>query len=300
MKYILHLLVVLAFAAPRAAAQSPVASPASPSSAVTTFDDYEDSAQTVDAGESPVAPSAISSDPGDVVASIGALPVAAPEGQAFLGPPRPIEAQGGFRWGRATSQSLLFLAVMHAFRMKEAKTRSKLGGPFWKDYFESVKGLRGWGDGGKQFTNYIGHPAQGAAMGRLWVDNDPKALFLEIGSSRAYWNSRSKALVWATVWSTMFEIGPISEASLGNVGQIPGRQAAVDLVITPTLGTVVLIGEDAIDRYVIRWFEGKSSNGPLRAFLRLSLNPARAVANMVQFKWPWYRAARPLGYAAAH
>ena len=178
--------------------------------------------------------------------------------------------------------------------MTEDKTRRELGGPFWGDYYKSVRGLHGWDDGGKQFTNYVAHPAEGAVFAHIWVNNDPAAQQVRFGASSAYATTRLKAFSWALLWSTMFELGPISEASLGNVGSTLGRQGYVDLVMTPAIGTAEMVAEEALDLHVIRWVERKTDNRNLRALTRLVLNPARSFSNLLRFQVPWYRDDRPL------
>lgn len=194
----------------------------------------------------------------------------------------------GFQWRSAIEQSLLFLAVQHGYALTQPKTRSALKGEFFNDYIKSVKSLRGWGDGGRFFTNYIAHPMQGSFMGFIQIHNDPKGKRQRFGGSKDYWQSRMKAMAWSAAWSTQFEIGPLSQASIGNVG-LKGKQTYVDLVVTPTLGTAMLITEDAIDRFLIESIEGKINNYYLMIFSRILLNPTRTVANLIRFKLPWYR-----------
>ena len=116
-----------------------------------------------------------------------------------------------------------------------------------------------------------------------------------------YWISRSKAMLWNAAYSVQFEIGPISEASIGNVGKAidprTGRSgaAAVDLVVTPTVGTAWLIGEDFVDRYVVRRLESNTNNRFLKSLYRGLLNPDRAFANMLagnQFRGTGTRAVQ--------
>lgn len=194
----------------------------------------------------------------------------------------------GFQWRSAIEQSLLFLAVQHGYALTQPKTRSALKGEFFNDYIKSVKSLRGWGDGGRFFTNYIAHPMQGSFMGFIQIHNDPKGKRQRFGGSKDYWQSRMKAMTWSAAWSTQFEIGLLSQASIGNVG-LKGKQTYVDLVVTPTLGTAMLVTEDAIDRFLIESIEGKINNYYLMIFSRILLNPTRTVANLIRFKLPWYR-----------
>ncbi len=194
----------------------------------------------------------------------------------------------GFQWGLAIRQSLFFLAVQHGYAMTQPKTRTALRGPFFKDYVASVRSLSGWSDGGKFFTNYVAHPMQGSFVGFIQIHNDPRGMRQTFGKSGEYWKSRMKALAWSAAWSTQFEIGPISQASIGNVGH-GGKQTYIDLVVTPTVGIGMLITEDILDKYVVRRIERWSGSFLLRAFARMIFNPTRSVANIVRFELPWHR-----------
>lgn len=195
----------------------------------------------------------------------------------------------GFNYRGAFTQSLIFLAVQHTYATTQPKTREALKhGAFWRDYAQSVKNLHGWDDGGRFFTNYLAHPMQGAFTGHVYVQNSPQALREQFSMSPKYWQTRLKALLWTTAWSTQFEIGPISQASIGNVG-LKGKQTWEDIIVTPTAGTAMLIGEDAIDRYVIKSIERGSSNFYVKVFARMLLNPTRNFSNLLRFRAPWYR-----------
>jgi hypothetical protein len=213
-----------------------------------------------------------------------------------ISPAKDVHATN-FHWGSALQQSFRFLILEHGFRIwKEPTTRKELAGPFFADYIESVKGLGGWGDGDEFYVNYIGHPMEGAVAGFIEVQNDPRGSKMQFGS-KGYWKNRLRPMAFAAVYSTQFEIGPISEASIGNVGKdrresLPnGGQGFVDLVITPTVGTGWLIGEDILDKYVIEKLERKTSNRFLQMMLR-GLNPGRSFSNMLAGKVPWHRDTR--------
>lgn len=201
-----------------------------------------------------------------------------------------VSLDDGFQWKPAIAQSLIFLAVQHGYAIGfQEKTREALRrGAFWKDYAKSVKSLHGWDDGGRFFTNYIAHPMQGALTGHIYVQNSPRERQLKFGSSGDYWRSRMKAFLWSTAWSTQFEIGPISQASIGNVG-LKGKQTWEDIVVTPTMGTAMLVAEDALDRYINERVERKNNNFYVKVFLRMLLNPTRNFSNMLRLKEPWYR-----------
>lgn len=194
----------------------------------------------------------------------------------------------GFDWRPATEQALLFLAVQHGYALTQPKTRRDLSGPFFGDYFRSVKSLGKWADGGKFFTNYVAHPMQGSLLGFVYVQNDPRGKSARFGRGGAYWRSRLKAVAWSAAWSTQFEIGPVSQASIGNVG-LHGKQTWIDLVVTPLGGAVWLVAEDALDRFAVRAVESRTDNILLKIAARMLLNPTRTGANLLRFKKPWHR-----------
>lgn len=201
----------------------------------------------------------------------------------------------GFDWDRALRQSFYFLGIQHAFLLaNEESTRAELGGPFFKDYFKALRSLRGWGDGDPFIVNYIGHPMMGSVTGFIQVQNDPKGIHEEVSLKKSYWKSRLKAMGWSFVYSTQFELGLISEASVGNIGIKPNgnsnhAMAYVDLVVTPVVGTGWLVGEDALDKYFIRRFEDRMPNRTTLILFRSFLNPTRSFANVMRGKRPWYR-----------
>ena len=203
---------------------------------------------------------------------------------------RPAE---GFQWEDAFKQYMMFLTFQHSWRLCQGWTQAELGGPFWADYVESVAGLRGWADGDPFPTNYVAHPMMGATSGFIQIQNDPAGRYVEFGRSGAYWRSRGWALAAAAIYSTQFELGPMSEASIGNVGLKAGTMAWGDLVVTPLAGVGLIIAEDAIDRFLIAKVEGRLSRNQVR-LLRSLLNPNRSVANLVRFQVPWKRDARGL------
>lgn len=194
----------------------------------------------------------------------------------------------GFHWKPAAEQSLLFLGIQHGYALTQPKTRRDLRGPFFRDYFRSVKSLGKWEDGGRFFTNYVAHPMQGALLGHIWVQNDPRGKSARFGRSKTYWRSRLTALAWSAAWSTQFELGPVSQASIGNVG-LHGKQTWIDIVITPTGGGVLLVAEDALDRLLIRPLESRTDSLLLKIAARMLLNPTRSAANLLRFKKPWHR-----------
>jgi hypothetical protein len=198
-----------------------------------------------------------------------------------------------FQWDNAIRESFTFLAVEHSIRLVQGKTRREFGGKFFPDYFDSVSNINGWGDGDGIFTNYVGHPMQGAITGFIQIQNDPSGKYLDFSNSKEYWHSRLKAMAWAAAYSTQFEIGPVSEATIGNVGKRAGTAGAVDLVITPTAGIGLAIAEDAIDRYFVSKLEARASSRISKILIRSALNPNRTFSNILRGKVPWHRDTRP-------
>lgn len=210
----------------------------------------------------------------------------------------------GFQWGPAVWQSLSFLLIQQGGLIGSDKwTRwNMLHGKFFEDWGRSVKGAfsSGWDDGDPFLDNYIGHPVQGALTGYIQVQNDPKYRAVEFGMTKAYWASRLRAMAWTTAYSFQFEIGPISEASISNLGSYEylgdhGRMTTgmgyVDFVMTPVGGLGWMMMEDALDRFVVKKLERKLGRG-WGNFFRVALNPTRAGANVLRAKAPWYRDGR--------
>ncbi|MEZ5347225.1 MAG: hypothetical protein R2681_16890 [Pyrinomonadaceae bacterium] len=221
-----------------------------------------------------------------------------PEGSSPEDVDDPANPQTGaydrFHWKPALAQSMYFLGIQHGMRMVQIKTRRELKGPFFADWGMSVKNLGKWRDGDSIATNYFAHPLQGAVTGRIFVNNSDRSKRQEFGRSKEYWESRFKAMLWSTVWSTQFEMGPLSEASIGNVGlydrEGPNRMGWVDLVITPTAGTGVMIGEDIIDKYILdRWLERKIKSRTRIKIYRTFFTPIQSFTNVLGGKTPWNR-----------
>jgi hypothetical protein len=195
-----------------------------------------------------------------------------------------------FQWKPALLQSGLFLGFQHGFRLAtEDATRGELKGPFFRDWSRSVRNLQGWDDGDPFIVNYVGHPMMGAVSGYIAVQNDPMYKRSTFGRNSRYWKSRLRALAFSTLYSTQFEIGPVSEASIGNVQLHPPENGMCDFVVTPTVGLGWQIAEDALDRVLVRRIESSTDAVWVRIIARGMLNPARSFANLLRWKAPWYR-----------
>ncbi|MDP9147611.1 MAG: hypothetical protein M3N22_08110, partial [Acidobacteriota bacterium] len=197
-----------------------------------------------------------------------------------------------FQWSSALRQGFLFTGGMHAFRLAtESATRDALNGPWWRNYEHSLGEIRGWDDGDTFLTSYIAHPFEGAVFGYIAQQNDPKYSSVMWGDGRRYWIARLRTLAFSAAMSTQWTLGPVSEASIGNV-QLRDSPGFVDLVGTPTLGTILMIAEDVADRYLVAPLENRTANEPILALSRCFLTPTHAFANLLRFKYPWHRDGR--------
>jgi hypothetical protein len=212
-------------------------------------------------------------------------------GIAVVPPPK---KEHGINWAGVFEGSLAFLTVEHTFRiLTEQGTRDAFHTPFFPGYFDSVESLHGWADGDPFLVNYVGHPMQGAVSGFIWQHNDRAYRTVEFGKNSRYWKSKLRSAGFAYLYSVQFEIGPLSEASLGHIQALYPQQGFVDHVVTPTIGMGWTIAEDSIDRYVVRAIEAHTENPYIRLFARGALNPSRSMANVMTGQLPWHRDDRP-------
>jgi hypothetical protein len=209
-------------------------------------------------------------------------------------PPKdfPPPASKRFRWLPALGESMLYTGIMHAFDITtEAGTRDALNGKWFTNYTRSVSELRGWSDSDTFMAPYVGHPIEGSVFGYIERQNDPAYRLVQFGDGRDYWVSLLRSMAYSAVWHTQWKIGPISEASIGNV-MLHASPGFITLVDTPTLGFVTMLTEDVVDRYVIMRIENKTANRPAIILARSFMNPGRTFANMMAFKAPWTRETR--------
>jgi hypothetical protein len=196
----------------------------------------------------------------------------------------------------AFTDSLKLLLLEHSTRIAfQGKTRRELGGNFFGDYRRSVRFPGQWDDTDAWWVNYIGHPIHGAAAGYIWLDHDPGAP-AELVSNARYWSSRLRAFAWSASYSLQFEVGPFSEASIGNVGLRRETTGWVDHVVTPLGAFGLIVAEDALDRYLVKWAEQRIKNRILRIVIRFAANPGRALANTASGRFPWHRDGRPVDW----
>ncbi len=223
----------------------------------------------------------------------------------------------GFRWGRALFECFTLLSIEQAYVVHDdwdwvAGKYSENGIPFnhyWRDYKQSLSAWvhSGWSDGDPNMYGYVGHPIQGVAVSYIYLQNDPKSENLEFSKTKAYWHSRFMATVWNAVYSTQWNLGPVSEVTVEKYGthhRSPWNSdgswpcntnhcytgvGQIDIVMTPLGGLGWLVGEDILDRYVARRVEHATPNRFLIDTTRIGLDPIRCGTNMLHGKRPWYR-----------
>jgi hypothetical protein len=232
--------------------------------------------------------------------------------QSRTPPGTPLQ-QEPYHWKGLILQTFAFNSLENSVRIMTANQSDRhllLNKPFWSDYGASLGqfNMRRWNDGDSFPVNYIGHPMEGAISGYIEVQNDPRGRDLKFSSDHHYWNSRFRALLWATSYSTFSEIGPLGEAGIFNEGgftypigckhhdpvcestaKYTNNTGWVDFIITPVVGTLLLIGEDAIDHYVTDPLVEHHHHALGYEFLRAGANPNRSLANILRGHMPYYR-----------
>ena len=212
--------------------------------------------------------------------------------EAFIQTRHEAPSEKNLKWRLANQESLLFTGVMHTFNLwTEAGTRDTLNGHWFQDYVQSVSELRGWSDGDKFVSPYLGHTIEGGVFGFIERQNDPKYRAVQWGDGHEYFISLLRSLAFSAIWHTQWKIGPVSEASIGNV-MLHTSPGFITLTDTPTLGTIAMLAEDAADRYLIMGLENRTANPPLILLARSFLNPGRSFANVMAFRVPWHRDTR--------
>lgn len=194
------------------------------------------------------------------------------------------------------ADSLKLLMIEHGTRIAlQEKTRRELGGPFFLDYKRSVRMPQHWEDTDAFLTNYVGHPIQGAAAAFIWIAHSPDSRLQKFELNADYFHSRVRPVIASAIYSIQFEIGPLSEASIGNVGKNPATTGWVDYVVTPLGALAFMVGEDMLDRLDAR-IEADIQNPVGRLLLRIAFGPSRAMSNVAMGRMPWHRDGRPLDW----
>jgi hypothetical protein len=194
------------------------------------------------------------------------------------------------QWASLMRASAMYLGVMHSFRIAtEPSTRAGLHNSVFGGYFKALGAMHGWSDGDGYYENYLGHPIEGGVSAYAWIHNDPRYRTVEFGLSRDYWMSRLRGFGYAWAFSEQFEVGLMSEASIGQIQRYCCAYGFVDHVITPVGATAWVLGGDILDRYVVRPVEDHTHNAAVRAIMRSALNPAESFANLMALQYPWHR-----------
>jgi hypothetical protein len=210
----------------------------------------------------------------------------------FTPVPHQKNPANNFQWKPALREYTQEIAIQHAWRFAhEPGTRDGTANGHWfQDWIHSIGEVRGWQYAGWH-AGFVGHPLNGAIYGFIERQNDPLYRQVEWGDGRIYWKSVLRSLAFSAVASTQWTLGPVSEASLGN-SQLHATPGFTPLVTTPTLGILVMMGEDLLDRYVIIPVENHTANPWFILVMRSLGNPSRSFANLMAFKEGWDRPTR--------
>jgi hypothetical protein len=240
--------------------------------------------------------------------TVSAAPAAPSPGHAVAQAP---DHPGGIHWKSLMEQWWLNLMMEQTVRIaKEPKTRDALSGPFFHDWIHTVSVFQfgRWNDDDKFITSNLGHPAQGAIVAAIFWQNDDNVRFsYQDFHSKAYRKALLHTFLFVTFDAVQWKLGPVSEASIGNVGlpakwwdrnckqlNIPcePRSGMNDLVLNETGGMLMTIGFQWLDKHVQRRLEERF---PHRSFIdatRIIGNPPQSIANIIRFRRPWLRDTR--------
>jgi hypothetical protein len=177
----------------------------------------------------------------------------------------------------------------HVMRIAtQSFTRQQLKGKFWPDYFDSVHVPQHWGDKDHWQVNYIGHAISGGAFTRVWIEQrEPRTM-----TASQYLKAVGRATIYTAIFSVQYEMGPMSEASIGNVGMNPKDLGWSDYIWTPIGGALWTMAEDACDKYVLAYIDKHVPFMMAKAAARMILNPSRMLANIGMNRSPWNRDER--------
>ena len=132
----------------------------------------------------------------------------------------PSPEKGPIAWRSLLRDSMVLLLIQQTYRLtlEDATTRENLGGPFFKDWFASASTLCCWDDGDRMTTNYLFHPLMGSTTSFVFANNHCASQETPIGTSRRHWKAKGAQSLYPFIYSLNYELGPLSEASIGNVG----------------------------------------------------------------------------------
>ena len=205
-------------------------------------------------------------------------------------------------WWRVLSQSFFFLSTQHLGNIAmDHDTRNALvHGSFWGDYAYCVEHYRWsrWKDDDPFFVDYVGHPMMGAVTNSIYEQNDPKQRALMFENTHRYWMGRLRATAYSAAYSAQWKVGPLSEASIGNTGLFyyvrardgvwTNETGMQDFFITPIGGLAWNVGEDALDRFVLKRVRHATRNKWLLLASSLA-TPGKSAANITRFRALYYR-----------
>jgi hypothetical protein len=132
----------------------------------------------------------------------------------------PSPEKGAIAWRSLLRDSIVLLLAQQTYRLtlEDNTTRENLGGPFFKEWFASASTLCCWDDGDRMTTNYLFHPLLGSTTSFVFANNHRASQETPIAISRRYWKAKGAQGLYSFIYSLNYELGPLSEASIGNVG----------------------------------------------------------------------------------
>lgn len=212
-----------------------------------------------------------------------------------------------FHWRPALIEQMQYLLIETGWNLgtDEEVWDATTHGHWFQNWVNADEGFKfsRWSDANPFIDDYVGHPMMGAITMDIFIQNDPRGKSVEFGKSKLYWHTRLWALVWSTVYSWEWKLGPISEASFGNTGghvyydhdadKLTNGTGTVGLVVTPVGGWVWSVAEDLMDQHVISKLDYRTGNS-FYLFSMSFLNPCRSFANLMRYRAPWYRDSRPV------
>jgi hypothetical protein len=192
-----------------------------------------------------------------------------------------------FNMTGALGQATVFLFVQQGERIwTQEWVREELRqGPFKADWFASVKSIKTFDDGDGFLQDGLGHSLMGGVAAFIFDNNYDPTHTIEFGMNVEYFKAKLKAMGFVALYSVAFEVGPVSEASIGNLGLRHGRNGYIDDVVTPLSGVAWSVMEDAVRHYYLDPL--REHNPKLANALTLAFNPAHSLANAMAFRYPW-------------
>jgi hypothetical protein len=204
-------------------------------------------------------------------------------------------------WHSLLAEEFFDISASHVDRiLHEPFTRAQLQGHVFQDWKTIVKNWEWshWNDGDRDFTTYIGHSSQGNLAGWIYRNNDDDGGIEQNFHDPRYRRIIRNSFLVETAYAWQWKLGPLSEATIGHVGlhydpvRHTNRSGMDDLIMDEVGGTIMMVGEDWLDKHIMRPYErhhhGHVSTDILRMFLGLN----QTYANMLSFRKPWYRQGR--------